>query len=67
MDEIAIGRKEIMRLMHCGTWNTIQKWKTKYPGFNKILRQAPNTKPFIVISEGMSWLTEYDKLSKSKK
>lgn len=61
MPEIAIGRLEIMKALHVGSWRTVQLWKKTDPEFRKILRVAPNQKPFIVIKEAIEWYIEYDK------
>ena len=61
---IAVGRKEIVKALHVGSWRTIQMWKKTDPGFKKILRIAPNNKPFIIIQEAIRWYTEFDKLKR---
>ena len=67
MDDIAIGRKEIMKALHVGTWRTIQVWKRQNIGFRKIVRKHPiNDKPFIVIREAIKWMVEYDKINKRR-
>ncbi len=66
MPEIAIGRKEIMKVLHVGSWRTIQSWKKTDPGFNKIIRTAPNQKPFVVVSEAVAWFVEYDNIVRKK-
>lgn len=57
---LAVGRKEIMKALDVGSWRTIQRWKTKYPGFQKIIRRSKNNKPVIVIQEAIDWLVGYD-------
>ena len=64
MPDIAIGRKEIMAVLHVGSWRTVQRWKKIDPGFRKILRIAPSDRPFIVVKEAIEWFIEYDKLVK---
>ena len=67
MPDIAIGRKESMKTLHVASWRTIQVWKKTDAGFNKILRRAPNGKPFIVISEAIGWFIDYDKITRKKR
>ena len=66
MPDIAIGRKEIMAVLHVGSWRTVQMWKKTDPGFLKIIRTAPNNRPFIVVKEAMDWFIEYDKIIRQK-
>ncbi|OPY15230.1 MAG: hypothetical protein A4E66_00149 [Syntrophus sp. PtaB.Bin001] len=49
MPDIAIGRKEILEVLHILSWRTVQKWKKKDPGFAKLIRHHPVTgTPFVV-------------------
>lgn len=65
MPDIAIGRQEILDVLHVSSWRTIQKWKRHDEGFREILREHPiNKKPFVVIKEATTWMIEYDKLKK---
>lgn len=57
MDDIAIGRKEIMKALHIDTWGTIKLWKKKDPGFKKLIHKHPITKrPVLVIKEYIEWV-----------
>lgn len=67
MPDIAIGRKEIMKLLHVGSWRTVQMWKNTDEGFAKIFRRAPNGKPFMVVSEAVGWFIDYDKITRQKR
>lgn len=67
MQDIAIGRKEILKVLKVDRWRTIQKWKSENDGFAMLLRKHPiSRKPFIVVSEVKEWLIRCDELTKSK-
>ena len=67
MREIAVGRQAIMTALAVQSWRTIQLWKKNDAGFRTILHEHPiNKKPFIVISEAIRWMIEYDKIKKSE-
>jgi len=66
MPEIAIGRKEILKALHVSSWRTIQAWKKQDPGFFKIFRRTPSGKPFIVTTEAIDWLVQYDLIIRRK-
>lgn len=63
MDEIAIGRKEIMKALHISSWNTVRVKKKKYPGFKRLFKVEPTSnKPMIIISEYRDYITAYNKM-----
>lgn len=67
MPDIAMGRKEIMKVLHVSSWLTILNWKKKSPGFRKIFRRnAVNGRPFIIISEARAWMIEMDNIKKKQ-
>ncbi|HAR34253.1 MAG TPA: hypothetical protein DCR95_09260 [Desulfobacter sp.] len=58
MNDIAIGRKEIMQALRVTSWITIRRWKK----YHKLpIRYLPNQKPMIIVSEIKEWLKEYPK------
>jgi len=59
--DIAIGRKEIMKVLHVGHWDTVRNWKRAY---KLPLRYLPNGKPMIIQSEVRSWMITYSDLKK---
>lgn len=68
MEEIAVGRKEILKLLDISTWRTIQLWRKSDPGFEKIIRHHPvSNRPFIVIAELHRWMIECDNINRAKK
>ncbi|HOX60054.1 MAG TPA: hypothetical protein PLC99_24525 [Verrucomicrobiota bacterium] len=67
MPDIAMGRKEIMKVLHVSSWLTILNWKKKSPGFRKIFRRnLVNGRPFIIISEARAWMIEMDNIKKQQ-
>lgn len=68
MPEIAIGRKEIMKVLHVGSWRTVSRNRKSDPGFNNLFRWSPiNKKPFIIYSEYVEYLIEWNKKTQNKK
>lgn len=66
MPDIAIGRKEIMKVLDVGSWRTVMAWKKKDIGFKKLLRNHPiSNKPYIIIDELKNWMIEFDRLKKN--
>ena len=61
MPEIAIGRKEIMKVLHISDWGTVRRWKKS----GLPVRYLPNRKPMIIITELKTWMIEFDNLKKS--
>lgn len=67
MIEIAIGRKEIMELLHVLSWRTVQRNRKSDVGFNNLFQWNPvNNKPFIIKQEYIDYLVEWNKLKKKK-
>ena len=64
MPEIAIGRKEIMAVLHVADWRTVKNWRKSY---SLPLRYLPNGKPMILASEVTTWMVEYSNLQKNQK
>lgn len=65
MPDIAIGRKEILDVLHISSWRTVQKWKKRDPGFAKLIRHHPVTgTPFVVKAEIKIWMIRCDELKK---
>lgn len=62
MGDVAFGRKEIMRAMHCRDWGTIRNWKQ----YGLPIRYLPNGRAFMLISEARIWMVEFDKLKKQE-
>jgi hypothetical protein len=60
MPEIAIGRKEIMSVLHIAEWKTVKRWKKA----GLPIRHLPNKKPMVIISEVKAWIIAYDELKK---
>ena len=67
MQDLAIGRKAILKAFGVAAWTTICDWRKADPGFRMILRRMPSGKPFIFKSEAMAWLREYDNANRIKK
>lgn len=63
MTDIAIGRKEIMAMLHVANWDTVRKWKTDY---KLPVRYLPNGKPMIIQSEVRTWMVTYSDLKKQE-
>lgn len=63
MVEIAIGRKEIMAVLHVTDWRTVKNWKNNY---SLPVRYLPNGKPMILSSEVKTWMIEYSNLQKQQ-
>lgn len=61
MADIAIGRKEIMRLLHVSDWKTVRRWKKS----GLPMRYLPNQKPMVIVSELKKWLVTFDELRKN--
>lgn len=62
MDEMAIGRKEIVKLLRVASWRTIQEWKAKDAGFRRLFKVHPVTrKPMVFAKEVIQWMIEYNK------
>ena len=63
MDDIAIGRKEIMKALHVIDWGTVRHWKRqhKLPVF-----YLPNGRPMIFKSAVLVWMESYFKHTKQK-
>ena len=59
--DVAFGRKEIMRSMHCRDWGTIRNWKRRY---GLPLRYLPNGRAFLMLDEAKIWMVEFDRLKK---
>lgn len=59
MPDIAIGRKEIMALLHVSGWKTVKNWKRNYA---LPLRYLPNGKPMVIASEMRAWMVAYSEL-----
>lgn len=65
-DQIAVGRKEIMAVLHVGSWRTVQRHRRKDPEFDTLFGISPiNQKPFIVIREYVAYLIRWNKLHPS--
>jgi len=61
MDEIAIGRKEILKALHISSWKTIWLKKKKYPGFRKLFKVDPTSgRPMMILSEYKEYLIAYN-------
>ena len=60
--EIAVGRKEILELMHIESWRSIQTMKKRDEGFKMLFKVHPvNRKPLVIISEYIRWIVEFNK------
>lgn len=57
--DIALGRKEIMHLLHVKDWGTVRSWHRNY---NLPLRRLPHGQPFVLPSEVKNWLIKYSDL-----
>ena len=62
MPEIAIGRKEIMKVLHVQTWLTVKRWRRA----GLPIRYLPNQKPLLLLSEAKEWMIAYDTMLKKK-
>jgi hypothetical protein len=61
MDDIAIGRKEILKALHIGSWRTVRDKKKKYPGFRKLIRVDPASgRPVLIISEYKEYIIAFN-------
>lgn len=68
MPDIAIGRKEIMKVLHVGSWRTVQRYKNLRPGFRSLFRKDPlSNKPVIIAKEYIEYLIEWNNLSEKPK
>ena len=62
MPDIAVGRKEIMAVLHVGSWRTVQRYRKKDPEFDALFGLSPiNQKPFVVIREYVEYLIKWKK------
>ena len=62
MDEIVIGRKEILKALHLSSWTTVRAKKRKYPGFKKLIHEDPASgRPMRVMSEYIEYIKVYNK------
>jgi len=62
MDDIAIGRKEILMALHIGSWTTIREKKRKFSGFRKLIKLDPTSgKPMIILSEYKEYISSFNK------
>lgn len=60
MEEIAIGRKEIMKALHISSWRTIIR-KKKRTGFARLIRKEPiSGKPMLIWSEYIAYIRAYN-------
>lgn len=60
-DFVAVGRKEILALLHVDNWRTVCSWKIKDAGFRKLIMQHPITgKPILIFSEYKKWIFEFN-------
>ncbi|MDD5008354.1 MAG: hypothetical protein PHC68_08110 [Syntrophorhabdaceae bacterium] len=67
MDDIAIGRKEIMRLLGV-SWRTIQRHKKADPGFKSLFRIHPIIKkPMLINKEVIQYIIEWNKLKEEQR
>jgi hypothetical protein len=57
MDDIAIGRKQIMEMVDVAVWDTVKRWKRRW---NFPVRYLPNGKPMVIASEYLKWAIMYD-------
>jgi hypothetical protein len=68
MTDIAVGRKEIMKVLHVGSWRTVQRYKNLRPGFSSLFRRDPlSNKPVIIAKEYVDYLIEWNKLTEKQK
>ena len=58
MDELLIGRKEIMKEFRTNRWRTVLDWRKKY-GFKFI--RMPNGKPAIYKDQLLTFILKYSK------
>jgi hypothetical protein len=65
MDEIAIGRKEIMKALHVECWRTVIRRRKKDEGFRRLFRVDPiSKKPMIIVKEYVRYVMLFNKLQK---
>lgn len=65
MDDIAIGRKEIMKALHVECWRTVIRHRKKDAGFRKLFRVDPiSKKPMIIIKEYVRYIVHFNNLVK---
>lgn len=56
-NQIAVGRKDIMAVLHVGSWRTVQRYRKRDPEFDALFKVVPiNQKPVIVIREYVEYL-----------
>ena len=58
MDDLLIGRKEIMKAFGVSRWQTVRNWCRKY-GFSLV--RMPNGKPAILNDQVRQFILRYDK------
>ena len=63
MDDIAIGRKEIMKALHVSTWQTVKRWRVVH---SLPIHNMPNGRPMLFLKEFKLWAHKYSELKKSK-
>lgn len=64
IDGFIIGRSQIMEFYGIKSWRTFQRWKKNDA---VIVRYMPNGKPFILVSEAVSFFLKYDALVRKRK